>query len=100
MALTQTLYDKRFFHFYDFQTKESIGEAALKILKKGSFTNKGARQYILKEKRLPFKDLTEWVKEVIDAFKLIFEKNKEYFNENDLVQIENINNWENIRLTD
>ena len=97
-ALTQTLYDKRFFYFYDFQTKESIGEAALKILKSNNFTNKGARQYILKEKRLPFMDLAAWVKEVTDVFKLIFEKNKEDFNESDLVQIEKINKWENIRL--
>jgi glycosyltransferase involved in cell wall biosynthesis len=84
-AVIRLIYDSRYFHYYDEQTEESVGEAAWKLLQSGAETNQGARKYILKEKAMKFHDLIGWQSEVLNAARVLYARDGQRLEPNDIV---------------
>jgi glycosyltransferase involved in cell wall biosynthesis len=87
-ALTRHLYDQRFFHFYDEQTAESIGQAAWKCVSRNQQRNDGARDYLLKEKGFVFYDLAGWQENLLQAAAPLYARDGEQIDREDLIPID------------
>jgi glycosyltransferase involved in cell wall biosynthesis len=100
-ALTRHLYDDRFFHFYDRQTEESIGQAAWDYLSQPESSNPGARDYLLKERKFVFHDLADWQEQILAAAAPLYTRDGQTLDRRDVVPIDDgtrLTLWRNFRL--
>jgi glycosyltransferase involved in cell wall biosynthesis len=84
-AHIRMLYDDRFMRFYDHQTGESAGEAALTIIHAASHRNSGARDYLLREWGFRFYDMAGWQEQVLDALTPLYHRDGQRMNREDVV---------------
>jgi len=86
-ALTRNIFDDRYFHYYEQQTAESVGNAAWDILKQPAASNSGARDYLLKERGFVFYDLPEWQEKIIAAAAPLYERDGQHLDRRDIVPV-------------
>jgi glycosyltransferase involved in cell wall biosynthesis len=102
-AITRSIYDDRYFHFYNEQTRESIGEAAWSILSNDrSQSNRGSRSYLLHEKGIHFRTFSEWRHEILTAAESLYARDGQELKKEDLVptsQLRYHQLWREFRLT-
>jgi len=84
-ALTRNIFDDRYFYYYEEQTEESIGNAAWDILNRPTASNRGARDYLLKEKGFVFYDLPEWQEKIIAAAAPLYARDGQRLDRGDIV---------------
>ena len=87
-ALTQTLHDDRFFNFYEEQTGESAGRAALALLEQDIWQNRGARRYLLEERKIKFHSGVEWRHELFAAAEHLYARDGQRLEPRDIVPLE------------
>jgi glycosyltransferase involved in cell wall biosynthesis len=86
-ALTRHLYDDRFFHFYEDQSPDSIGQTAWNLLCKPVHENPGARNYLLQEKGFVFHDLPGWQAELLAAAAPLYARDGQTLNHTDVIRV-------------
>jgi hypothetical protein len=100
-ALTRLIFDKRYFRFYDHQTEDSIGETAWQFLQEPHRLNRGARDYLLKERQFVFHDLAGWQEQILAAAVPLSERDGQHMDRADVVPIDDgthLSLWREFRL--
>lgn len=86
-SLVRSLYNERYFNFYEEQTGEAAGIAALHMLESGIVQNPGARNYLLGEKRIQFYESVDWRDKVLAASKILYDHDGQIFEPKDVVPL-------------
>lgn len=84
-ALTRSLYDHRFFHYYDEQTEDSVGRAAWNLLESGITSNPGAREYVLDERKLVFEDFAKRQETILAASEGLYSRDGQKLEPKDVI---------------